>query len=45
MNVKVGRRADVENVTFKIEMIVKSDAEELDVVCWRDRRTSNLDGS
>jgi len=31
--VKVGRRADVGNVTINIEMIVKSDAEELDVVC------------
>jgi len=34
---KVGRRADVENVTIKIEMIVKSDAKEFDVVCYRDR--------
>jgi len=36
-DVKVGRRADVANVTIKIEMIVKSDAKEFDVVCWRDR--------
>jgi len=32
-DVKVGKRADVGNVMIKIEMIVKSDAEELDVVC------------
>jgi len=32
-DVKVGRKAEVGNVTIKIEMIVKSDAEELDVVC------------
>jgi len=33
-DVKVGkRRGDVGNVTIKIEMIVKSDAEKLDVVC------------
>jgi len=32
-DVKVGRRADVGNVTIKIEMIVKSDAKEFDVVC------------
>jgi len=32
MDVKVGRRADVGNVTIEIEMIVKSEAEELDVV-------------
>ena len=30
---KIGRRADVGNVVIKIEMVVKSDAEELDVVC------------
>jgi len=30
---KVERRADIGNVTIKIEMIVKSAAEELDVVC------------
>jgi len=33
MDVKVGRRADVGNVTIKIEMIVKSDTKEFDVVC------------
>jgi len=32
-DVKVGRRAGVGNVTIKIEMIVKSDAKEFDVVC------------
>jgi len=31
-DVKVGRSADVGNVMIKIEMIVNSDAEELDVV-------------
>jgi len=32
-DVKVGRRADVGSVTMKMELIVESDAEELDVVC------------
>ena len=32
-DMKIGRRADVGNVMIKIEMVVKSDAEELDVVC------------
>jgi len=32
-DVKVGRRADVGNATIKIEMIVKSDAQEFDLVC------------
>jgi len=32
-DVKVGKRADVGNVTIKIEMTVKSDAKEFDVVC------------
>jgi len=32
-DVKVERRADVGNVTIKIELIVKSDAKEFDVVC------------
>jgi len=32
-DVKVGRRADVGNVTIKIEMIVNGDAKEFDVVC------------
>jgi len=36
-DVKVGRRADVGNVTIKIGMIVKSDAKEFDVVRQRDR--------
>jgi len=35
-DVKVRRRADVENVTIKIEMSVKSDAKELK---WFARRT------
>ena len=32
-DVKLGRRADVRNVVIKIEMVVMSDAEELDMVC------------
>jgi hypothetical protein len=32
-DMKIGRRAHVGNVVIKIEMVVKSDAEELDVVC------------
>jgi len=31
--VKIGRKADVGNVTITIEMIIKSDAVELNVVC------------
>ena len=42
---KVGRRADVGNELFEIEMAVKSDAEELDMVCQRNRCTGNHDGS
>ena len=30
---KVGRRADVGNMLIEIEMTVKRDAEELDLVC------------
>ena len=29
---RMGRRADVGNVMIKIETVVKSDAEELDIV-------------
>ena len=32
-DMKVGRRADVGNMFIEIEMAVKSDAEELDLVC------------
>ena len=31
-DMKIGRRADVGNVMIKIQMVVTSDAEELDVV-------------
>jgi len=36
-DVKVRRRANVGNVTIKIEMIVKSEAKEFDLVRQRDR--------
>ena len=37
MDMKLGRRADVGNLFFEFEMAVKSDAKELDLVCYRNR--------
>ena len=44
-DMKVLRRADVRSIFIEIEMAVKNDAKELDLVCERNRCTSNLNGS
>ena len=44
-DMKVRSRTDVGNMFIEIEMAVKSDTEELDLVCYRNRCTSNLNGS
>jgi len=43
-DVKVGRRADVGNVTIKIEMIVKSDTKEFDRFArWTDEPATSME--